>query len=333
MTGLGEPMTHATTADQQLLELTQQLYSLIHSLERPKGDLDELAQRAKTRFKELQEAVESYRARYSERIDELHTSLSQVADRLRASYERLREDWDRTTIDDVRKSLAEGYERLIQSLRGSEETRALAAQLHSVRPTNYKRNLFHFLCGFTGVTLYQTVLDRTGCMWVLLPVLITYFILDVTRRIWPRFNDLLIEKVFAGIVRPRERYVIPSATWFALSLTLVVAIFSQTIAQVAVLVLAVGDPLASIIGKRYGRKKLFRHKSWAGSLTFLGSTFLAVMAFLLLTRPFAIGTSLAIAGLASLTGTLTELFGGETIDDNLTIALATAGSLYLAFPI
>ncbi|MCA9523074.1 MAG: hypothetical protein KC609_18995 [Myxococcales bacterium] len=326
-------MSHSTTADQQLLDLTRQLYRLIHALEKPKGDLSETATQAQKHFQELLDAVQSYRARYAERIDGLHQSLSQLADRLRASYESLRDDWDRTTLDSVRQSLAEGYERLVQSLKGNEETRPLVGQLHSVRPTNYKRNLFHFLSGFTGLICYQFFLDRTGCLWVLTPILATYFLLDVTRRIWPRFNDLLIEKVFSGIVRPRERYVVPSATWFALSLALVVAIFSQTVAQIAVLVLAVGDPLASIVGKRFGAKKLFRAKSWAGSAAFLLGSFIAVSIFLVATRPYALPFALLVAGVAAIAGTLTELFGGETIDDNLTIALVTAGVLHLAFTI
>jgi dolichol kinase len=55
---------------------------------------------------------------------------------------------------------------------------------------------------------------------------------------------------------------------------------------VAVLVLGVGDPAATLIGKRFGRRfKLYRQKSLAGSLAFVAASFITVATFLFWRRP------------------------------------------------
>jgi dolichol kinase len=96
-----------------------------------------------------------------------------------------------------------------------------------------------------------------------------------------------------------------------------------------VLCLAVGDPVAGLIGRRYGRVRLIGRRTLEGSLAFVLSA--GFVCWLLLKiqyptlRPAAF---IALAGASA--GAIAELLSGTWLDDNLTVPLSVASATSVA---
>ena len=87
-----------------------------------------------------------------------------------------------------------------------------------------------------------------------------------------------------------------------------------------ILTLAVGDSVATLVGRVLGRSKLFFNpsKSWEGTLSFFISVYAVLIPFL------DVKEALAVSILSSL------LEASETgLDDNLTVPLLSSGVVYL----
>jgi len=105
------------------------------------------------------------------------------------------------------------------------------------------------------------------------------------------------------------------ALWANLGIFMVFMLFGKEPAMVSVLVLAVGDAFASVVGIRYGRTKV-GNKSLEGTIAFLLSTFLVLLPFLGLWKAFLICSFSAIVEALPI-----------SVDDNLSVPLV-AGVLY-----
>jgi dolichol kinase len=89
---------------------------------------------------------------------------------------------------------------------------------------------------------------------------------------------------------------------------------------IAVYTLAVADPLAAVVGIRWGRRRVAKNRTLEGSLAFFGST-LAIAAVVLAETSTAPGLSVAAAALTiGFAAAVCELLPLR-IDDNLTIPL------------
>ena len=109
-----------------------------------------------------------------------------------------------------------------------------------------------------------------------------------------------------------------------------VAMADKAHAQLASLVLGIADPAASLVGKRWGKLKLFRDRSVLGTATFVCVGSIGSMIFLMAyssLNGFAIGVTALVAAVA---GAAAELISGERLDDNLSIPVAIALALSLA---
>ncbi len=57
----------------------------------------------------------------------------------------------------------------------------------------------------------------------------------------------------------------PANSFYVLGLTCITLFFSKPVVLLSVLFLAVGDPVAAIVGTLYGRHKIMNKKSWEGT--------------------------------------------------------------------
>ncbi len=105
------------------------------------------------------------------------------------------------------------------------------------------------------------------------------------------------------------------ALWANLGIFMVFLLFGKEPAMVSVVVLAVGDAFASVVGIRYGKTKV-GNKSLEGTIAFLLSTFLVLLPFLGLWKAFLICSFSAIVEALPI-----------SVDDNLSVPLV-AGVLY-----
>ncbi|MEJ7553734.1 MAG: diacylglycerol/polyprenol kinase family protein [Aquificaceae bacterium] len=105
------------------------------------------------------------------------------------------------------------------------------------------------------------------------------------------------------------------ALWANLGIFFVFLLFGKEPAIVSVVVLAVGDAFASVVGMRYGRTRM-GSKSLEGNIAFFLSTFLVLLPFLGLWKAFLICIFSAVVEALPI-----------SVDDNFSVPL-TAGFVY-----
>ena len=100
--------------------------------------------------------------------------------------------------------------------------------------------------------------------------------------------------VFRPFAHPHEAWRINSATWFTSSLVLLALVGRPMVASTALVVLALADPAAAIVGRRFGTIKLINGRSLQGSAAFFAVGALGALALLSWRYP-EVGTLPAVA--------------------------------------
>jgi dolichol kinase len=179
------------------------------------------------------------------------------------------------------------------------------------------RRLFHATSG-TLVVLALTVfgLPLSTALPILGGLLVLLLAMDLLRLYRPDLN-LLFFRTFQPLASPREEKNLASSTWYAVSVALVLLLFPLHQALAGILVLALADPFAALVGWKWG-KKPFGTGTLAGSGACLVVSFLALLAF----APW--WAALPVAALA----TLVEA-APLPLDDNLILPIAVSGALAL----
>jgi dolichol kinase len=194
-----------------------------------------------------------------------------------------------------------------------------------MRPMNLPRSFFHVGSGilivlasvlFEGPTLLAIAASFAALGWAL----------EGTRRIWPRWNSVLM-RVFRPVAHSHEAHGVNSATWYVTAWAFLLVTTHEQAANVGAL--AFGDPVAGIVGRRLGRRKLLKGKTLEGSLAFLVATAVVGAAYLLWLGGVAIGPALATAAFAGLVGAVAEMLSTR-VDDNLSVPLLAGWASALA---
>ncbi len=127
-------------------------------------------------------------------------------------------------------------------------------------------------------------------------------------------------RIFSPILRSQERRGgLTGATYFLIGSFLCILLFDKTLAIVCLCFLTLGDLCAALIGKQWGRIKLFSRKSLEGSL----ACFVVCTAAALL-----IGLHPIVAITGALVATVIELLP-IGVDDNVTIPLISGLAMHL----
>jgi len=196
-----------------------------------------------------------------------------------------------------------------------------------------KRKALH-LTGLTVPALYL-LLGRTytltfvGLAFALFVILEPFRVIEEWRDYIKRRLGLLspevverierLEEQLNDITREHERERVAAHIYFAAASFIVVYFFPEKVAIGAIALATLGDALAAIIGKTFGRHRFSNGKSVEGSLAY----FLTGMVIL---TPL-VGFLPAFIG--SLAGTIAEFYNLPP-DDNFSNQLAVAAAVYLA---
>lgn len=132
--------------------------------------------------------------------------------------------------------------------------------------------------------------------------------------------DEKAEKFVEGYERKTERRALPlkGAIFFYLGALLVVIIFPTNIAMASIAVLALGDSLSTLVGRKFGKHKapLNEHKTIQGSLAFFTIAFIVLLFF---TNPLR-------ALITAVLGMFVEML---PLEDNLTVPLSVGILLWI----
>jgi dolichol kinase len=199
-----------------------------------------------------------------------------------------------------------------------------------LRPTNYVRSVFHVGSALVALLVIEASPWRSLVLGVALAFSAFAWTSELLRRRSPKVNALLM-RLFGPVAHHHEHERINSATWFSTALVVLAATGSSIIPAVAVTVLGVGDPLAGLVGRRFGKHTLIHGRSLEGTLAFFFSATLASFAVLrvLHSSGLSAGAALVVAGVAAFAGAVAELVSLK-LDDNLSVPLSAAAGAGLA---
>ena len=180
-----------------------------------------------------------------------------------------------------------------------------------------RRKSIHLL-GLVFPILYVFTTRHTAIIAVgaLLAIAIGVELLKV---LLPAFRGIF-NRIFSPMLRSQERRGgFTGATYYLIGSFLCILLFDKTLAIVCLCFLTLGDLVAALIGKQWGRIKLFARKSLEGSLAcFVVCTGIALL----------IGLHPIVAIVGALVATLIELLP-TGVDDNVTIPLISGLAMHL----
>lgn len=174
------------------------------------------------------------------------------------------------------------------------------------------RTLFHV----SGIVIPWTYMVWGKDTALILCGLVFLFlaILDIMR-----LKGVLAPSFVRHRLKEKEARRPTGALFYAGSCLLTILLFDKSIALASIVVLIVSDPLSSLIGSRWGRRRLFG-KSLEGTGVFFFSAVVVI-------KCFQFGAFAAIGGACA--GMLADLLTPRFLDDNLSIPLACAFTLWL----
>lgn len=178
-----------------------------------------------------------------------------------------------------------------------------------------KRKLIHLSSLWIPLAIW--FLPRKTVILILAVALVGSLALDLFRH----FSSLQLKwwREVAALFRPKETGKLSGSSFLLLAAVLMVFFFPREIAVLSLLYLLVGDLAAALVGRKIGKHKIGT-KSLEGSLAFLLAA--AVVSFLVPNLPTA--NKLLAASVAAAVEILPL-----SLDDNLTVPIATGGFLLL----
>ncbi len=205
-----------------------------------------------------------------------------------------------------------------------------------------KRKLLH-LSGLLVPLLY-VIVGKEWSIVVISIALIVFFMIEplrvysleskkivermrpyVTEEMYRFLNERIdkLTKSIKEIEREEERLCIGAHIYFAIASLIVIILFPKWIVIGAIAVATLGDALAAVIGKKYGKHRFRNGKSWEGSTAFFITSFIVLLLVLFSHYPIEYVILAAIIG--SIVGALVELYNvppNDNFSNQIFISLA-----------
>ena len=182
------------------------------------------------------------------------------------------------------------------------------------------RRFFHLLNGVSIATAYAVLFTHEQVIHIFGTIACVVYVVDRVRIAYPEAVARHAPWVNRLLLRAEEQVRESAMIPYAIAVLLTILTVPKLAALVAIYTLGVADPLAAVVGIRYGRRRIARNRSLEGSLAFFTATL--VIAALVLGRG-SDGGALPIAAASvtiGLAGAVCELLPLR-VDDNLTIPL------------
>lgn len=191
------------------------------------------------------------------------------------------------------------------------------------------RRLFHLLNGISTATAYALLFTHEQVIRIFGTIACVVYIVDRVRIAYPEALQRHAPWVNRLLVRAEEQFRESAMTPYAIAVLLTVITVPKPAAIVAIYTLAIADPLAAVVGIRWGRRRIAQNRTLEGSAAFFSATL--VVAWVVLAQ----GTNHPAAAVAGAAVTIALAAAAcETlplrIDDNLTIPLFVGFTTWIA---
>ncbi len=191
----------------------------------------------------------------------------------------------------------------------------------------WPRKIWHTLAGLAIVWIYLFSRGTFTAKMTIFGSFTAYaLICDIYRLLSPKFNARVMNDL-KKFMRKEEAGRLNSMTFYTLSCFFVCLVFPKAVAILSILFLAFGDVIASVVGVKWGRHKIFRRLSLEGSLAFFATAALLTLLYPLLAPQFS-GNLFLLCMVGGLVGMTSEWVSFRT-DDNLMIPLYSATFLFI----
>jgi len=193
------------------------------------------------------------------------------------------------------------------------------------------RKIWHALTGSLMAVIYYAGLPKPVSIAVLGLLLATCLFKEIKRLRDPELNESVI-RFLGPFMRRSEISSVSGVPFYLISALLAVAIFPKPIAVLSILLLAWGDPIASIVGISMGdRAYRFKNgKSLAGTAAAVVVCFVITFLFMSSIADIRFNERIILAVVGGFAGGTAELIPLE-VDDNFAIPMISGFSLWLCF--
>lgn len=189
------------------------------------------------------------------------------------------------------------------------------------------RRLFHLTMGVSCGLIYIYLLSHQQAVHILGISTCILYLLEQVRINYPEFKSIFTT-ASSYLLRAEEQLKESASIPFLMGILLTVLSFPKEIAIIAIFTLAISDPLSAVIGIKYGKTKIKEHRSLEGCSAFFFSSFVIQIFGLYNFLEADLLRIVFISFISSLIVTLFDLLALK-IDDNLTIPLVSASSLWI----
>lgn len=133
------------------------------------------------------------------------------------------------------------------------------------------RRLFHLGNGVAIATAYAAFFTHAQIVHAFGAIACLVYIVDRFRIAYPELVARRVPWVNRLFVRAEEQVRESAMTPFAIAVLLTILAVPKLAALVAIYTLAIADPLAAVVGIRFGRRRLARHRTLEGTLAFFAA--------------------------------------------------------------
>ncbi|MCB0365686.1 MAG: hypothetical protein H6624_18680 [Bdellovibrionaceae bacterium] len=201
-------------------------------------------------------------------------------------------------------------------------------QLKQRSDVHLARKIWHFTGVIFILVVYHNV-SRAMALQLMTFSACLFIVLDILRGYFPVVNQVLMS-VFHPIMREHERNALAGTTYLLSGTFIVMFLFPKTIVTLALLFLAMADPLAGYVGVLYGRDKIIGQKSLQGFVAaFVCCTLIAATYYL--SHNMMTDRILIVSILSGLVGAFAELIPIFKLDDNFTFPIVSSTFLWGLF--
>lgn len=195
------------------------------------------------------------------------------------------------------------------------------SDLHLARKIWHISGVFAMFLGWFFLPQWLS-LSLLGLGWVL------FVPADVVRQKNPNVNRTL-SNLFRPIMRSSELNRLAGTSYLLTGALIIALFFNRHVVSLSLLFLAFADPIASYVGIKYGKDKIFGHKSVQGFIAAFGVC--SVLCFIFLFYNQVESHLLVVSLFAGLIGALAELVPLGKLDDNFTMPVLSCFGLSLLF--